>query len=296
MLGGQPPGKRGGQALDKPGRPPARRLLVLIVIVLVLADAGLVRFHRPAIVYKGGVGPVTAAAGAGDPACHADCQTQAPRTSTLPRISHRGPEPGIAALELGQAQLGLWAERTIFDQQRASREPTLGICGMVFPGGLTRVARIEKAYQTGDFLFTDEIVRYRSGGAQEMLSETRYAAAHCQRGPVFDPAAGSSFVYRVTPVAMPGLLADSSAWSETASCRSCSTTADYVVQVRGDFLSLINAYGPDVRTRAQVAQPAAMESAGLLQRLIPDAGPPVPATPIYRPFVASSALGPTELT
>jgi hypothetical protein len=166
---------------------------------------------------------------------------------------------------------------------------------MVFPGGIMRVARIEKAYQTGDVWFTDEIVRYRSGGAQEMLSETRYAVAHCPSGPVFDPDYGSSFVYRVTPVAMSGLLADWSAWSERVSCGSCSTTSDFVIQVRGNFLSLINAYGPDARIRAQVALLAATQSADLLQTLVPDAGPPVQASPLYRPIVASSALRPTEV-
>jgi hypothetical protein len=184
--------------------------------------------------------------------------------------------PALQKLVLSPKQIGSGYRMQTIPQGNVVRgQVTLDLCGFQYLSERLRLARLQNAYlHAGGVDVSNEVVRYKPGGARQALAEIQYAAAHCPRGPVSGPVRGvGPTTYRLTrvtdPRLLPGHVALIAHMTGTAGKRHFDVRALAVYQVRGDFFSGVYTDGTSsVTAQRRVGLHAAEESAKNLKQLV----------------------------
>ena len=182
--------------------------------------------------------------------------------------------PNLRRIVLSPAQVGAGYKMSVIPGDNLVQgQVTLDLCGVGFSSERLRIARLQVEYTQprGPLALSNEVVRYRPGGAPQALREVTHAAEHCPRGPVGTPVPGVSATYRVTKISHPRLLPGYLAVRVhlTAEGRGKRLVLDTVgvYQVKGDVLSGVYTNGgATMATQLKVALHAAEESAQNLRR------------------------------
>jgi hypothetical protein len=183
--------------------------------------------------------------------------------------------PPLSKLALRAAQIGPgYALKLRADSHGAKGFVTLDMCGFVFRSEALRTARLQVNYlRTGSPIgFSNEVVTYRDGGAQQALAEVRQAVAHCPRGPVESGIAGvGAMTYRIKQLtSAKGLLAGAIPLqirvTGTADGRHFDSTQLVIYQARGNVLSGVYGYGPLAATTRLSLHAAQASATNLRQR------------------------------
>jgi hypothetical protein len=154
---------------------------------------------------------------------------------------------------------------------------TLDLCGFTFKSEALRTGRLQVNYLKPHALdASNEVVRYRTGGAAKALSEVDRAVATCPKGPVSSTVRGVGPVtYRIHRLSgahlLPGALALRIHVAGTANGRHFAGTTTAVYQRRGDVLSGVYiSLGADATAAAQwrLALHAAQASARNLRATV----------------------------
>lgn len=186
--------------------------------------------------------------------------------------------PLLQRVLLRPGQVGAGYQLLRFKQGNVvTGQVTLDLCGFSFKSERLRVARRQVAYlRHGKVVqLSNEVVRYRHGGAQQALRELRSAAARCPRGPVSGPVRGvGPITYRVTRITdrrlLPAHLAVLVHGVGKVNGPYVDTTVLQVFQVRGDVLSGVYTDGTGgIRAQRRVGLHAAAESAKNMKRFTP---------------------------
>ena len=185
--------------------------------------------------------------------------------------------PALGKLALRPAQVGSGYRMSLLPNgNRVSGEVSLDLCGQRFPSETLRTARLQVAYrhQGNVVQVSNELVRYRPGGALEAMRELRYVAVHCPRGPLTGPVRGVGPVtYRLTQLADDRLLGQHVAvkmhMTGRVGDKPLAETVVAVYQIRGDVLSAVYTDGHGrLADRVRVGLHAAEQSAGKLRALV----------------------------
>jgi len=183
--------------------------------------------------------------------------------------------PSLKQIALRPAQVGPGYRMSVIPGgAKVQDEVTLDLCGFSFPSEALRTARLQLRYaKAGQVLqVSNEVVRYRNGGAQQALREITRAARRCPRGPVGSAVAGvRQITYRLArltdPRLLPGYLALRVHFEATVRGRKVEGTAIVVYQARKDVLSGVYTNGGAAASQLPVALNAAEQSALNLERL-----------------------------
>jgi hypothetical protein len=155
--------------------------------------------------------------------------------------------PSLRTIVLRPSQVGAGYRMAVIPGgDRVKGQVTLDLCGQRFASEKLRVARLQVAYGHRGKVpqLSNEVVRYRPGGARQALRELRHAATHCPKGPVTGPVRGVGPIrYRLTRVTDSRLLKQYVAVVMHAqgliSGRPVRITAFLAYQIRGDVLSAV---------------------------------------------------------
>jgi hypothetical protein len=158
------------------------------------------------------------------------------------------PDAGLKSVVLKASQVGAGYQLKVLPDSLSLCVQgcvTLDICGFGFTSEADRTARLQVGYvkTRKDLLLSNEVVRYRSGGAALAMHELARAAATCPHHPVISPIAGvdTETYHRIHRFTAPGLvkgaIALSMQVSATAKGRHVSVKAVAIYQVRGNILS-----------------------------------------------------------
>ncbi len=199
-------------------------------------------------------------------------------------------QPSVLALTAAQLGPG-YTRHLITGGAEVAGQATLDMCGMQFPSEGLRRARVQDVYREPDqpWAISNEVVRYRHGGAQEALSEADYALSHCPGHPVPDPVAAADVLYRPSALSFPGLLPGASAWAIREQAAGRSATIVFVFQVRDDYLSGVYVTGDNLVAQEEIAVQAARASAHNLEARVPASTVPIPASPAHVPMLATAS-------
>ena len=161
--------------------------------------------------------------------------------------------------------------------------PTLDLCGRDgYPSEKLRVDRLQVNYlkQRTTIGLSNEVVRYKTGGAKQALREVGLHAMSCPHTPI---ATGDSQVpkarFTITPIHDPKLLKGYVAVKVRTVANVKGKRYDqvsYAVYQRlGDVLSGVYSFGPNTPAQLTFALHAAEQSAQLLRKAAkPPKGPP----------------------
>jgi hypothetical protein len=176
----------------------------------------------------------------------------------------------LKAVVLKPSQVGPGYVAREFENGHTVRgQVTLELCGRTFASESLRVARLELAYMhpaPAPFI-SNEVVRYRAGGAGRAMSELRHVASHCRSGAAVNgPVAGSPAVkHRLRQIRDSGLVREYLAVRDDQAVRergrTTRTDVFIVYQVRGDILSIVAGGGSDPAATRRLILHAAHESA-----------------------------------
>jgi hypothetical protein len=154
-------------------------------------------------------------------------------------------------------------------------EVTLDFCNLSYPSESLRSARLQVVYtaKAGQPGASNEIVTYRSGGAQQALREVKRASTTCPNGPVANAPSGVKDLVRQSRVVSdPHLLPGSIAILETDSAvvkgKHVTEYSMAVYQVRGNVLSGVYGHGTSVAVVEKLTLHAAQQSAANLRKHI----------------------------
>ena len=151
--------------------------------------------------------------------------------------------------------------------------PTLDLCGLSFPSEGRRVDRIQVTYampgkEPG---VSNEVVRYRVGGAAQALREAASVPGRCRERAV-TLADGSTAIYRVSRLRLRGLPAGAVALSIVImqdQGRTMKTTHAVAVYLRyGDTFSGVYAYGGASGAQQRLVARLAGESHARLEQAL----------------------------
>src|SRR5262249_44129640 len=173
----------------------------------------------------------------------------------------------VSALVLKAPQVGQgYRSAVIQGGSKVQGQVTLDLCGGGYRSEALRVQRIQRAYaRPGSPLqLSNEVVRYRSGGAALAFRELKRRLTHCPRGAVRMPEPGAPRIaFRLKQLQFSGLLPDSIAVqihaTEASSGRTINSIATY--QVRRGILSGVYTYGGSLAAQKRLALHASRESA-----------------------------------
>ena len=153
---------------------------------------------------------------------------------------------------------------------------TLDLCGFSFPSEQLRSARLQVNYvHSGTAAeVSNEIVRYRKGGAVQALREVTYAARHCPHTAVPSTVQGvGPLTYRIKEISnsflLPNHLAILVSASGAIGGKHTSVTTVAVYQVHGDVLSGVYAAqkrGVTTSDQIHIALHAAAASGRILRQ------------------------------
>jgi hypothetical protein len=142
---------------------------------------------------------------------------------------------------------------------------TLDLCGGGYASEHLRVARRQVALKQGPIVLSNEVVRYRAGGAAEAYSELKARAAHCPKHPVVLPEAGSPRVrFAIQPLrSIHGLVRDTVAVRITVSGGGHAVHGFGVYEFAGPWLAAVYSFRADPATLRAVSRAAAVEAGRL---------------------------------
>jgi hypothetical protein len=161
--------------------------------------------------------------------------------------------------------------------------PTLDLCGRSgYPSEKLRVDRLQVNYlkQRTTLGLSQEVVRYKSGGAKQALREVGLHAMACPTTPI---ATGDAQVpkarFTVTRVhdskLLKGYVAVRVRTVATVKGKRYDQVSYAVYQRLGDVLSGVYSFGPNTPAQRQFALHAAEQSAAILRKAMkPPKGPP----------------------
>jgi hypothetical protein len=163
--------------------------------------------------------------------------------------------------------------------------PTLDLCGQPksYPSESLRVDRLQVDYlkKQEPIGLSNEVVRYKPGGAAQAMREVRRHARACPARPVDTGLSGvgplrfTITVLRDAKLAKDSIAVRVRAVGKLSSGRRVDQTSYAVYQRVGDVLSGVYSFGPNTATQQRFALHAAEASARLLHKLRPaPQGPP----------------------
>jgi hypothetical protein len=171
----------------------------------------------------------------------------------------------VNSLVLKPAQIGPgYGAHLIPGGNKVVDQVTLDLCKTHYATEALRVRRIQLAYvKSGTAVrMSNEVVRYRAGGAAKAMTEMRSAIAHCPTHPIAAPEAGLGLItYRLTRLRPAGLLPGAIALRVRAKASGGSYDTVAIYQTRGDVLSGVYAAGGTFAARRSLALHAAAQSA-----------------------------------
>lgn len=143
----------------------------------------------------------------------------------------------VRASDLGSS----WQQRTIPGGSQVSGQITLDLCGGGYASEGSRVARLQTALKNGPTVISNEVVKYRPGGAQLAYDELKRRVAHCPSTPVVMPEAGAPKVrwHLTTLKARPMWAPTTVAVRATTSFRGKTQTSLEVFQFAGDWMTAV---------------------------------------------------------
>lgn len=181
----------------------------------------------------------------------------------------------MSKLAVSAQQLGAgWTSQTMTAGDEVQGQVTMDLCGAEFPSESLRTARHQVILSsTSGERFSNEVVLYRPGGAQQARTELLKAIATCPSGPVEGTVKGEGMlIFKINTlpsdghwlpgtVAVHGVVTDATGQSEDEVL---------IYQFRGDAMSAI--YGATTDGRPDPAElRAAADAAALLQAWSPAA-------------------------
>ena len=178
----------------------------------------------------------------------------------------QGSTVDVTALVLRAPQVGEgYRSAVIPGGSKVRGQVTLDLCGGGYRSEALRVQRIQRAYvRPGSPLqLSNEVVRYRSGGASLALRELKRRLTHCPRGAVKMPEPGAPRVaFRFKPLHFSGLLPNSIAVQIHATAQGGQTINSIATyQVRRGILSGVYTYGGSIAAQKGLALHASRQSA-----------------------------------
>ena len=193
--------------------------------------------------------------------------------------------PNLPNVILKPAQVGkgygVYARTDGFGVKAA---PTLDLCGRTgYPSETKRVDRLQVNYLKAKqpIGLSNEVVRYKPGGAKQALSEVLRHARTCPRTPIETGEAGiGKLRFTITPLHDAKLLKGAVAVRVRAvgklkNGKHVDQTSYAVYQVLGDVLSGVYSFGPNTAAQQAFALHAAEQSAKMLkQQVTKPSGPP----------------------
>jgi hypothetical protein len=179
-----------------------------------------------------------------------------------------GATSSLDSVVLRPTQVGAGYAIAPGSRDRNLNGPTLDLCFRSFPSEARRVERLQLGYaRRGNEDTSNEVVRYRPGGAQQALREVRSATCdHLKREARGGVDLATMTVRRVSPKGAPAGSVTLTVETEFISggVRTAITAAG-VYQVRGNVLSGVYAYGDESFPVARAVRLAKL-SAGQLKR------------------------------
>ena len=180
--------------------------------------------------------------------------------------------PGLRSIVLAPAQVGTGYRMSVIPGGTlVTGQVTLDLCSSSFPSEKLRVARLQVSYAKpgAKLQVSNEVVRYKPGGARQALREVANAANHCPRGPVPGPVAGGPpVVYRIGRVTDSHLLAVRVRITARNHAETVVVNAVGIYQAKGDVFSGVYTNGSGtIAAQLKLGLHAAEESAGNLRRL-----------------------------
>ena len=162
--------------------------------------------------------------------------------------------------------------------------PTLDLCGRKgYPSETKRVGRLQVNYLKAKqpLGLSNEIVRYKPGGAKQALREVALHARTCPSTPIDTGEAGiGKLTFTITPLHDTKLLKGAVAVRVRAvgklkNGKHVDQTSYAVYQVLGDVLSGVYSFGPNTPEQQAFALHAAEQSAQVLKKQVSaPSGPP----------------------
>jgi hypothetical protein len=193
--------------------------------------------------------------------------------------------PALNTVILKPAQVGkgygVYARTDGFGVKAA---PTLDLCGRQgYASEKKRVDRLQVNYLKvkNPIGLSNEVVRYKAGGAAQALREVQQHALTCPTTPIDpgEPGIGK-LTFTITPLHDSKLLKGAVAVKVRAvgklkNGKHVDQTSYAVYQVVGDVLSGVYSFGPNTPAQQAFALHAAEQSAKVLQKQVsPPTGPP----------------------
>jgi hypothetical protein len=176
-------------------------------------------------------------------------------------LASTSPAPRLVQLVLRPAQVGPGYRLVVrSDSVCLTACATLDLCGSRFASEGLRIARLQVNYvRPGRAVaLSNEVVRYRPGGARQALAEVRRAVDQCPTTPVGSGLKGvPPLTYRPAPLRarhlLPGSLAFRLRVSGGTGAARVDQTVVVVYQARGEVLSGVYSYAtPGVALADQI--------------------------------------------
>ena len=172
-----------------------------------------------------------------------------------------------------------WTSQPVPSGDQVQGQVTLDLCGAHFPSEAMRIARHQVvlippgASSSSTVSLSNEVVIYRSGGAQQARSELMQAITSCPTGPVQGAVAGEGMqTYKISNLPkdarwLPGTIAIRAVITSSSGQRVDTVG---IFQFRGDALSAV--YGTSNNGQATASElRAAAQAATLLSSSAPAA-------------------------
>ena len=193
--------------------------------------------------------------------------------------------PNLNTAILRPAQVGkgygVYARQDGFGVKAA---PTLDLCGRKgYASEKLRVDRLQVNYlkRNSTLGLSNEVVRYKPGGAVKAIREVAQHASSCPHTPISTGQSGVGPVrFTITPVRDAKLLKGYvavrvHAVGKLTSGKKVDDISYAIYQRVGDVLSGVYSFGPDTPAQLQLALHAAEQSAKILRHLqVKPTGPP----------------------
>jgi hypothetical protein len=185
--------------------------------------------------------------------------------------------PSLARIVLRPGEVGKGDQlRVIPGGNRVQGQVTLDLCGQRYRSEKLRAARLQVVYldAANHPLLSNEVVRYRPGGAAQAMSELQHVATHCPKGPVTGPVHGEGPMrWRLTRVTDRRLLQPYVAVIVHGNGKEhghrVSVTAFAVYQIRKNVLSAVYTSGEgSIQAQRSLGLRAAAKTAAKLRALV----------------------------
>lgn len=150
----------------------------------------------------------------------------------------------VTVAELGSG----WQERLLPGGDQVQGQVTLDLCGGDYPSEALRDARHQIAMKRGQLQLSNEVVRYRSGGAEQAYGELKRRLSTCPKTPVTMPEAGGIRArWTLTRLANdPSWLPETLAVRGTVAAQGHTSTSVGIYEFDGDWLAAV--YTQDAST------------------------------------------------